>query len=414
MAPREQNCRRGGAFIGIIATLALLIASAALFLASAKSSQDKKDSSDEKTIRDLIAQLGDDSFDKREEADKKLAAIGEPALELLRQAAKANSDAEVRQRAEGLMRTIAKSFFQETRRFDGHARKALPWVSRVVLTPDGGQMISSGFDYTLRCWDIASGKPVFVIEMKSNSWGLAISADGKRLIAGGEAKVVGVFDAKTGKEIQKLEGHTAAVWGAALTADGKQAVTGAWDQSLRHWDVETGKEIRAFEGVRDNVRCLALSPDGKLVAAGHSSKEGAPGILRIWDLQSGKEVRAGEGHTLVISSVAFSPNGKTILTSSFDRSLRLWDVVTGKELKKIMGHISRIEFAAFTPDGKRIVSCGHEEDPVIRIWDVATGQQLLQSEDIPGGFLGLAVLPDGRQCVTAGRDGVVRLWRWTR
>jgi hypothetical protein len=38
----------------------------------------KKDSADEKTIRELIAQLGDDSFDKREAAAKRLADIGEP------------------------------------------------------------------------------------------------------------------------------------------------------------------------------------------------------------------------------------------------------------------------------------------------------------------------------------------------
>ena len=48
--------------------------------------QSKGGDVDEQTIRRLIEQLGDDSFDKREEADKRLAAIGEPALALLNRA----------------------------------------------------------------------------------------------------------------------------------------------------------------------------------------------------------------------------------------------------------------------------------------------------------------------------------------
>ena len=44
----------------------------------------KKDAPDEAKIRALIAQLGDDSFDKREAAEKSLAAVGLPAFEQVR------------------------------------------------------------------------------------------------------------------------------------------------------------------------------------------------------------------------------------------------------------------------------------------------------------------------------------------
>ena len=54
---------------------------------------------DEKTLRALITQLGDASFDKREAANKRLADIGAPALLLLKKTAKESDDAEVRERA---------------------------------------------------------------------------------------------------------------------------------------------------------------------------------------------------------------------------------------------------------------------------------------------------------------------------
>jgi hypothetical protein len=73
---------------------------------SPPAAQTKKSTPDKKTIRALIAQLGDESFEKRQEAEKKLKDIGRPALPQLRKAAKESADAEVRDHAERLARQI--------------------------------------------------------------------------------------------------------------------------------------------------------------------------------------------------------------------------------------------------------------------------------------------------------------------
>jgi regulation of enolase protein 1 (concanavalin A-like superfamily) len=72
----------------------------------------KKEAADEKTIRALIADLGDDAFDKRQAAEKRLAAMGEAALAPLEKAAKENADAEVRDRAERVIRAIEHQRFR--------------------------------------------------------------------------------------------------------------------------------------------------------------------------------------------------------------------------------------------------------------------------------------------------------------
>src|SRR5580765_1033502 len=72
----------------------------------ARAAQVKKESADDKTIKALIADLGNDSFDKREAAHKRLLGIGLPALELLKKAVKESTDAEVRQRAINLAEDI--------------------------------------------------------------------------------------------------------------------------------------------------------------------------------------------------------------------------------------------------------------------------------------------------------------------
>jgi hypothetical protein len=74
-----------------------------------------KNTVDEKAIRALIAQLSDDAFVKREAAHKRLAEIGGPALELLKNAAKESPDAETRERATQLIELIQESGLQVVR-----------------------------------------------------------------------------------------------------------------------------------------------------------------------------------------------------------------------------------------------------------------------------------------------------------
>ncbi len=377
-----------------------------------KAMQDKKAPVDAETIRNLIKQLGDDAFDKREAADKALEAIGEAALELLQKAAVDGPDAEIRQRAGQLANRIVANAFVEVRRFDGHAKETKAQATCVVVTPDGKQIISAGSQF-LRSWDVETGKQIQSFgELKKPFYrALAVSADGKQVLAGGTDNTVGLFNLQTGKLLQRFAGHTNSVYAALLLPGGKQAVTGGFDRSIHVWDLQTGAQIRAFDDVPDNSRTFALSKDGKTLAAGHFSVMDDKGTVRLWDLEKGKQILALPGHLKQVSAVAFSPDGKTLLSASFDGTMRLWDPVTGKELKQFKDRPQQIEAAAFTPDGSRIVSVGSLKLPTIRVWEVASGKLLFETEQINQGFFGLAMMPDGRQFVTAGKDGVVRMWR---
>jgi hypothetical protein len=69
----------------------------------------QKKTVDESAIRALIAQLGDEAFENRDAAHKRLAEIGGPALELLKKTAKDSADAETRERATRLIQEIQES-----------------------------------------------------------------------------------------------------------------------------------------------------------------------------------------------------------------------------------------------------------------------------------------------------------------
>jgi WD40 repeat protein len=385
----------------------------------------------QKVIRALIDQLGDEAFPKREAAEKRLVAIGEPALELLLVAIKESSALEVRRRARRAFQAIPRSPMEEVRSFVG----GLAWdgslseLHGVAVTPDGLKAVTAGYN-GLRSWDLQTGKSLLAFGEKGWSHlALGLSADGKRLITIIGPHEVRVYDLKSRDPLHVLfdgwDGEVSRrVWvdGAALSLDGKRAAvsgrTAGSESWLRTQEVQTGKELSTFAGVRDRARCLAWSPDGKFVAAGHcgDSRGSCPGTLRLWDADSGKEIKSFKGHTAPIRRVAFCPDGKILLSSGTDHTVRLWDIKSGKERGRITGSRGKAAFvdAAFTPDGKRVLTCGSRFDPRLRLWDVATGEQLYESAPVAKGFSRVAALPDGRRCVTVGPDGAVRLWRWKK
>jgi len=315
--------------------------------------------------------------------------------------------------------------------------------------------------------------PVLEMKHKGEAVSVAFSPDGKVLAAGSGYLGVILWDARSGKELRRIEGVHVGDF-LAFSPDGKTlATTRTWQQGkaggvVYLWDAATGEPRGQLRGDGNLMRCLAFSPDGKRLA-GHSQwSPTADGAVRVWDLATGKEllkvrthsaghtiafspdgrllaydveytarlcdaatgkeVRKLEGHQQVISdrgitsgylnALTFSPDGKVLASASCDNMARLWDMTTGKSLHVLEGHRGFVNAVAFFPDGTRVATGG--EDGFIRIWDVATGKHVgdvkahrripRDDGDRREDVFGLAFSPDGRRLASAGRDTAVRVW----
>ncbi|MBK7930356.1 MAG: hypothetical protein IPJ98_23625 [Bryobacterales bacterium] len=178
-------------------------------------------------------------------------------------------------------------------------------------------------------------------------------------------------------------------------------------QTVTIVDARTGKLINRLEGHAEAVRAVAVSRDGRLLAAA-GGIPGKLGEVKLWDLATAQATLSFQGHSDCIYATALSPDGKVLATSSYDKLIKLWDTATGKEIRTLKDHIDAVYALAFTPDGSRLVSGA--ADRSIKVWNPATGERLYTMSEPLDGINAIALSPDGKRVAAAGLDKSIRIW----
>jgi WD40 repeat protein len=312
-------------------------------------------------------------------------------------------------------------FVGEIRRFEGHTNV----VRSVAFLPDGRRVLTGSGpwapalppqDFTMRLWDVATGRAIRRFPHGNVVRTVTVSTDGRWAASACWDKVVRLWDVETGQEVRRFEGHTEAASGVAISPDGKQVVSGGLDKALILWDSATGKEIRRFAGHTGGIHCVAFSPDGQHIASGSGyfvwlgrNISSPDHTVRRWNVASGKEEDRLEGFEAIVHTVAFSPDGRFLLAGSLGSGDRcaavLWDRQTRKDVRRFEAHT-----VCFAPNSHRILfeSC---HDHTVHLWDVAGWRELASFGGHEAEVTGLDTSADGRLAVSCGRDGTVRLWR---
>jgi small GTP-binding protein len=195
-------------------------------------------------------------------------------------------------------------------------------VLAVLVLPDGRRALS-GCDYTLKLWDVDSGRCLKTLEGHTDAvWGVAVSGDGKGAVSASQDDTVKHWDLETGQCLATLTGHADRIRSVQITPDGRQAVSGSDDRTVKLWDLETGRCLGTFEGHGTNVHSVAISPDAALVASTGFTDHTA----RLWDLQSGAclQVIKDDWSNFTPLSVAFSPDGQRLVVGIADADGRIY------------------------------------------------------------------------------------------
>jgi WD40 repeat protein len=284
---------------------------------------------------------------------------------------------------------------------------------RVAFSPDGARLATDGIDGTARVWDVETGGPLAALAGHgSGLWGVAWSGDGSRLATAGSDGTARVWAVQSQEAVLVLRGHgagmeddpeLATIRAIAYSADGSRIATAGFDGTARIWEASTGRELQRLEGHGGLVVGVAFSPDGSRLAT-----TGTEGDIILWDTTSGAALLSWHSHDGASPDVAFSPDGAWLATARSDAVARVWEAETGRLVLALEGHRAFIWGVAFSADGRRIAT--GSADGTARVWDATTGAALLALAGSRGDVTGVAFSPRSGDLAVASADGVVRVY----
>jgi WD40 repeat protein len=276
-------------------------------------------------------------------------------------------------------------------------------MNSVAWSPDGAQLATASKS-GVQVWDAVTGKELRRLDRHSASVNsVAWSPDSRFLASASLDRTVRLWDAATGNELRRLDGHAGSVNSVAWSLGSRFLASASLDRTVRLWDAATGKELLRLYGHAGSVNSVAWSPHNRFLASASLDR-----TVRLWDAATGKELLRLYGHSDSVNSVAWSPDGKILASASRDGTVRTWDVAIGKELRRLQGRFASVDSVAWSPDGKSLASAS--DDSTVRLWDAATGTELRGLEEHSDGVHSVAWSPDGKSLVSASSDGTIRLW----
>jgi len=295
---------------------------------------------------------------------------------------------------------------QSVMTFHGHTDS----VNTMAISADGKRFVSGGNDGIIKIWDSASGGELMTLH-RHDDWisSVVFSPDGKRIISSSGDNTVKVWDSATGAELMTLRGHSDDVYGMAISPDGKRIVSGSIDKTIRVWNATNGEELMTIRRHERQIGPVLFSLDGRHIISGSLDWTVQDQSIKVWDAATGAELMTLFGHDYYwINSIDISPDGKQIVSGGSDNIIKVWDLTTGNEIMTIRGHKLAVTEVAFSPDGKRVVS--GSKDGTIKAWDVSTGAELMTLLGHKNEVCAVGFSPDGKHIISSSKDKTIKVW----
>ncbi|MBL9148137.1 MAG: protein kinase [Phycisphaerae bacterium] len=321
-------------------------------------------------------------------------------------------------------------------------------VRWIAYSPDGHSVASQSGDSTIRVRDVDDGRTLHVLHVPNGDatdGGLALSANGSRLVSRGARRIV-VWDLPPEPSLV-LRGHRSYVYTVAFSADGTLLASGPFQgDRIRLWDPRSGAALaeHAFAGRARSLRFMG--DDRRLEIRGRRTQQ--------WDTATGASLEVANDTTFASPDSAFVDEPESMLVdrkkrqasaSEIDREddvaasigtfddasnaaagslaatvvsgaaatagassvVEVWRAGANRPIASL-AHESKAVSTALSPSQALLaVGC---EDGSINVWDVVRGQRIAVLGRHVGRVYAVAFSPDGRRLASGGNDNALRLW----
>ena len=199
-------------------------------------------------------------------------------------------------------------------------------INAVAVSPDKRFIVTGGDDGIARFWDLDRGIMLRYLEHSQGIYTIAISPDGRHLVCGSKKAptadtpgIIWVWDFELGVELKTIEAHKGHVTALAITADSRYILSGGQDGVIHLWDLETGTLLKTMTGHGSAIVMIHITADGQHVLTGSND-----GTVRAWLLRGGIPLQSLTS-TENVHSMAVTLDGRQVITGSIDGNVEIWD-----------------------------------------------------------------------------------------
>ena len=347
---------------------------------------------------------------------------------------------------------------KEIQAFAGTGYLSFPYIRCVKFSPDGTKvwMANHYWDNQVSLWDVATGSKLRAYsydpryrDYLETVWSLAVSPDGKEVVAGTSWGRIHVWNANTGALMKSFPAHGDSygytILDIVYSPDGTKFLTCGLDGYARLWDAATLNPIFAFPSFHNPPKGAAFSPDGRRVLIGtdsgsilcdtqtgqwmHDFHEFTPDAFWVSFSPDGTEFQAGstichlerglldpqagytrslaslDGYTRPVARAELSPDGKKAWIQDPQGKETLLSMAAGRPVPAFSQANSR--FAAFSSDSASLLL--NTADGGLVFHDAVTGLRTREFPQKPGLLISMRFSRDGTKVLTAVSESA-RIW----
>ncbi len=273
-------------------------------------------------------------------------------------------------------------------------------VFACAYSPDGGFVLSAGWDGYLRLWEVSSGMQLTSLRAGPKPLSACtFSPDGKHWVAGSMEGSLTTWDGHTHQLLSQTLSHTRPISCIRFAPDGKWLATTSWDRQVSLHCLVHERDSRVFSGHEDIVNGCRFSSDGSLLLSWSSD-----GSVRLWNLETNKEAAVWREHNDRVTAGDLSPDGALAASGSRSGELILWDVEARAKLNAGKAGVE-LRDCFFLRDGSALLTL----DAAGQVALYSVPELQLQAQTTTDHLAQCGTLsPCGQQLAVGGEDGRVR------